>query len=80
MSEYTDERRPLTDNEKLALEYIRQNPGCTAEDAANFLVPFDNADELRSQIANDIQYLVWHGYVERNKRTQALTVITDAIR
>lgn len=75
-----DYRPALSDNQKLALEYIRQNHGCNVEDVVNFLVPFDHADELRCQIAQDVEFLIWNWYIKRNKRTHSLSVITDVIR
>lgn len=66
--------RPLNDNEKIALEFIRQHPGCTTEDVLNFMVPFDHADEIRSEVASAIGYLITRFYVEKNSKTSALIV------
>lgn len=66
--------RPLSDNEKLALEYVRQHPGCQAEEAINFMVPFSNADEIRMEVSLAFGYLMANGYINRNPRTSALTV------
>lgn len=66
--------RPLSDNEKIAIEFIRQTPRCTVEDVLNFMVPFDHADEIRSEIASAVGYLISNGYVEKNKANSALVI------
>lgn len=68
--------RPLTENEKLILEYIRQHTRCTVEDILNFMVPFQDSDELRAEIAGNVGYLIYNGYVEKNRVNSAL-IISD---
>lgn len=76
-----DERPPIqNDNQRLALEYIRQHPNLTAEEVCNFLVPFDHADDIRKQVHRDIEFLVWNHYIRRDKDNHYLTVIPEAIR
>ena len=66
--------RPLNDNEKIALEYIRQNPGLQTEEVLNFLSPFPYADDIRLEMSQAVGYLMANGYVEKNKRNYSLIV------
>lgn len=64
----------LSDNKKLIIAYVEGNPGCTIEDVLNFLVPWSNADDLRSAMALEAGWLVANGFLEKNKRNQGLSV------
>lgn len=65
--------RPLTDEETLVLEYIRQHPGETAEDVINYFCGYDESAR-RVVIANAVQYLIWNSRVDSNKNNGALSV------
>lgn len=63
----------LTEEEQLALEYIRKNPGSTAEDVIEWFSPSPDDIEYRATIANAVAKLWAHKYVIRDPRTNALT-------
>lgn len=65
--------RPLIEDEKIVLEYIRQY---NCENVEEVIISFCGWDdtERRAVIASAVGYLVHNGYVDENKKTKNLTV------
>lgn len=79
MSKYNPiPKRPLSEYEKLALEYIRQNPGVTAEDVVDFLCPYRDEINMRTDASNAVWYVIWNDYADRDSTTGALKYRTDS--
>jgi hypothetical protein len=79
MNKYTSiPKRPLSEYEKQALEYIRQNPGVTAEDVVNFLCPYPDETAIRTDASNAVWYVIWNDYADRDSTTGALKYRTDS--
>ena len=68
-----DEDRPLSEEETLALEFIRQNPGVTAEEVIEWFHPADDL-AYRSTIANAVAFLWATRRVKRDPITNGLSV------
>lgn len=80
MNKYTPiAKRPLSEHEKLALEYVRQNHNVTAEDVIDFLCPYPDEIALRSDISNAVWHLIWNDYAERDSVTGALKYRTNSV-
>ena len=62
------DNQPLTEQQSAALELVRQKPGLTVENYATVDLT------LCIEIVEALGWLIFNGYVVRNKETDSLTV------
>lgn len=68
-------RRDITtDEQRLVLQYIKQNPNQTNEDIVNFFCGAGFGwDSVRRVYAEAVEFLVQNDYADRDETTQAIT-------